>query len=81
MGGFVGGNNIVDVVGKGIAQSDGPEFYGNVFIVFGWRWRTVEGEKYKRSLTVPHGPLTLAAHLVNNGFKTEILIVLLFDKG
>ena len=31
------------------------------------------GELYKRSLTIPHGPLTLAAHLVNKGFTASII--------
>ncbi len=30
-------------------------------------------ELYKRALTIPHGPLTLAAHLINKGFSTDII--------
>ena len=31
------------------------------------------GELYKRSLSIPHGPLTLAAHLIDKGFEPEII--------
>ena len=30
-------------------------------------------EIYKRPLTIPHGPLTLAAHLIDKGFSTHII--------
>ena len=32
-----------------------------------------EGETYKRAITIPHGPLTLSAHLIDKGFSVEIL--------
>ena len=31
------------------------------------------GEAYKRAVSVPHGPLTLSAHLIDKGFSVEIL--------
>ena len=40
-----------------------------------------EGEKYKRSITVPHGPLTLSAHLVDKGFSVEILDEIALEPG
>jgi radical SAM superfamily enzyme YgiQ (UPF0313 family) len=30
-------------------------------------------ELYKRALSIPHGPLTLAAHLIDKGFSTHII--------
>ena len=32
-----------------------------------------EGEKYYRSLSIPHGPLTLAGHLIDKGFTASII--------
>jgi len=32
-----------------------------------------EGEKYYRSLSIPHGPLTLAGHLIDKGFSASII--------
>ena len=32
-----------------------------------------EGEKYYSSLSIPHGPLTLAGHLINKGFTAYIV--------
>tara|TARA_B100001123_G_C15259267_1_gene1005934 strand:- start:38 stop:1480 length:1443 start_codon:yes stop_codon:yes gene_type:complete len=32
-----------------------------------------EGEKYYRSLSIPHGPLTLAGHLIDKGFTANII--------
>ena len=37
--------------------------------------------KYKRSITVPHGPLTLSAHLVDKGFSVEILDEIALEPG
>tara|TARA_Y100000310_G_C20687861_1_gene820262 strand:+ start:2614 stop:4050 length:1437 start_codon:yes stop_codon:yes gene_type:complete len=31
------------------------------------------GELYKRSITIPHGPLALAAHLIEKGFTASII--------
>lgn len=31
------------------------------------------GEAYKRPITIPHGPLALAAHLIDKGFSVEII--------
>ncbi len=31
------------------------------------------GEKYYRSLSIPHGPLTLAGHLIDKGYSTSII--------
>ena len=32
-----------------------------------------DGELYKRALSIPHGPLTLAAHLIHKGFSANII--------
>ena len=32
-----------------------------------------DGELYKRALSIPHGPLTLAAHLIHKGFSAHII--------
>ena len=31
------------------------------------------GEAYKRHVSIPHGPLTLAAHLIDKGFSVQII--------
>ena len=31
------------------------------------------GELYKRALSIPHGPLTLSAHLINKGYDPLII--------
>ena len=31
------------------------------------------GEAYVRNLSIPHGPLVLAAHLVDKGFTVKII--------
>ena len=31
------------------------------------------GELYKRSISIPHGPLSLAAHLIEKGFTASII--------
>ena len=32
-----------------------------------------EGERYYRPLSIPHGPLTLAAHLIDKNYTAHII--------